>query len=209
MRVIKLWKRLLRDSPSMEIFMNSLQVGWTWWFLKDPFRLKVWFCDYGLACSGILPHTVWWDWALAADTIAFASFVTMLVLQLPLPHGTASSCCFLTWQDQRAGPYIHIGCNYGSSSLPVSEWGWQIAQFASSEASSLITLLSSRKSRKETQRSCTLKNFPKTKGKTNRGLLRHSLIFAWWLPLVGDLSVTFQNWIWKSLSGCSVNQKSK
>lgn len=57
MRVIKLWNRLLRDSPSMEIFMNSLQVGWTWWFLKDPFQLKVWFCDYGLACSGIL-HSV-------------------------------------------------------------------------------------------------------------------------------------------------------
>lgn len=116
---------MLRASPSMEIFMISLQVGWTWWFLKDPFQLK----------------------ALWADTIAFAGFVTLLGLQflffmeqLPLAP---------SWRSRTREHHSTSRYDAMMTALcpNLREGGWQIPQFASSEGSSLITLFSSLKSR--------------------------------------------------------------
>lgn len=205
-RVTKYWERLARDSPSMEILMNQLAGGLDLMIFKSsiPTQSIIWFCDYGLAFSGILPHTVWWDgsycWYLCfgqrchhAWLASSSSSWNSSLLLLPDIVGLETII-------------VHPDRMQLRPQFPPNpcEWGWQYSLHPL-RAARWKCYFQAWKVEEENQRPYALKNFAKTKEKTTCGLLRHSLVFPCCLQLVGDLSATFQNWIWKSLSGCSVN----
>lgn len=163
MRVTKHWNRLPRGSPSMEIFMISLQVGWTWSFLKDLYQLKV-YDSVIMDLLALGSYTVVWDGSCcwyhclcqlchhACLTVSSSSRNSSLLL-LPDIVGLESIIAhpdrIQLWQYFPPNPCV---------------WVWQIPKFASSEGNSLLMLFSSLKSRgRKSDTMSFLKNFVKTK----------------------------------------------